>query len=203
MNHRPSKEEIDQFINALQLSIASKISRWKIAEPYLLVDFDLAKDDEKLNLFLGLMGPDIIRDKQFFFKRTDADKPTQETENATLLLSDLTPTLTQFLLLTRLDRENMEKLAKRDPQYRLLVSKIGRNEPYPPESHEIIVGTISDAAPFVFRKAKEAGASLRVLSEKTGLSTMALGKIKKGGDLRLSSLIKLCAALGLRLKITQ
>ncbi|MBI4411137.1 MAG: helix-turn-helix transcriptional regulator [Deltaproteobacteria bacterium] len=195
----PSKEEIEQFINALQLSIKSRVARWKIAEPYLLIDFDRAPTDDKLEVFLSL----VCNELGYVGERTEYRKTkfVNSENNVALLLKEITPLLTQFLLSSRLEKKNMEKLAEIDPQCRVFVQRSGLGLAESPVLQETVVQNTSDASRMVFAKCREMSMTLRTLSEKTGLSAMTLNKFKKGGDIRLSNLVKLCGAVGLTLKV--
>ncbi len=181
----PSKEEIDQFINALQLSISSKITNYFLKEPYLQILFEFSKNDEALEIFNRLIG------------YINGSSPTGGKGGINFPLEKITSELTQFLMLTRLKKQNMFKLAQQDTHYRVFTDQLFQ----PDDSLNLAIKNSADVAQIIFNKLKKENKTLRSLSEKTGLTPMTLHKLKKGGDIRLSSLIKLCEAVGLRVKI--
>ena len=105
--------------------------------------------------------------------------------------------LTTFLLLTRMEEKNIQKLAEIDSSYAPFLSKLGLKE-------DVIfnVNNLKDASAFVFKLVENRKLTLRELSQKTGLTQVALSNFKLGkSDMRLSSFLKITSALGLKLKL--
>ena len=187
-------DRIDALINAIQLCIRSVIHTgkspiegvlWDTSKHTIEICFDtFVKDDEKLDKIKRLLPLEEEYELGFkikldFFKSDECKK------------------LTTFLLLTRMDDQNVQKLAEMDSSYAPFLGKLGLNE-------TIIsnINNLKDAAAFVFKLVENRQLTLRELSQKTGLTEVALSNFKLGkSDMRLSSFFKITSALGLKLKL--
>ncbi len=183
----PHSDRVDEFVNAVQLCISSRVSGviWDSSKETLSIGFESAEEkDEKLAKIKRLLpleeGYELgFKIKLDFFK------------------SDVCKKLTTFLLLTRLEDRNIQKLAELDAGYATFLSKLGLKEKR--VSH---INNLKDAALFIFKFVENRQLTLRELSHKTGLTQAALSNFKSGkSDIRLSSFLKITSALGLSLKV--
>lgn len=183
----PHSDRIDEFVNAMQLCIQSVISSvvWDSSKNTIAIGFSpVEKKDEKLVKIKRLLP--LEDEYEFGFKiKLDYFK------------SDTYKKLTTFLLLTRMEEKNIQKLAEIDSSYAPFLSKLGLKE-------EVIfnINNLKDASAFVFKLVENRKLTLRELSQKTGLTQVALSNFKLGkSDMRLSSFLKITSALGLKLKL--
>ncbi|OGQ08931.1 MAG: hypothetical protein A3G32_02140 [Deltaproteobacteria bacterium RIFCSPLOWO2_12_FULL_40_28] len=180
--------DLDQFINALQLCIKSEISSITQAgnDNDAVITFDSeVKDDTGLEIFEKLI-PGHWNEKQ------DAYSMSGISINFDFEL------ITQFLLLTRLKADNMLKLAELDSRYQPYVDQIFGKQ-HSRSSEEI--QKIDQASRKIFEKAKHKTLTMRQLAELTGLTPMTLNNFKSGKDIKLSNLMKLCKAVGIKIKM--
>lgn len=190
----PSSEQIDAFINALQLSISSKI----LGNPKYDYDpknnglsfiLDKSEKDTKLETFQKL-----ISDQFLLYKRNKFGVPIMIINLSDKQISELT----SFLLLTRLEPNQIEFFAnKKDTSFTFL--KNYRKEAKPEKNVE--VKTIADAADYIFSKISEKQMTLRELSELTGMTPASLHNLKNHQDIKLSTLIKMAKALGIVIRL--
>lgn len=169
------------FMNALQLSLNSKIDSIAIDPHRVVLDFErFDRNDSKTALFEKLVPGNWVKPEKSYQIN---DPHTVENE---LLIN--------FLQLSRLEEKNAVKLAEIDPRYRPFVDQMGllTNSP---------IMDFSSLNSIIFKKIQERKMTLRELSEKTGISQVALSQLKKGRDMRLSNLFKILKALGMILKL--
>lgn len=180
-------DETNAFINALQLSINTEIANIvRVSTNESTITFsDNLKDDFRLELFQKLV-PGVW----------NASHLSYTIQNFS---SFNIPLITQFLLLTRLKKENIVKLAELDDKYRDFAKKIlGPTE----DSGDKKSLSMPQITQMIFDKVAEKKITLRELSHATDLSMVALSNFKAGNDIRLSNLIKICEALELKIKLS-
>jgi DNA-binding Xre family transcriptional regulator len=179
---KPTKEMLDTFINALQLSIKTKII--SVAEEGDNVRINFAKPpsgDPKLNRFLNIFNGKWSNDRHYF-QIPNASKVDW-------------PSLKMFLQITRMNNDNILKWTDANETALEIAERIGiRN------TQAGLAGPLQ-AARVIFDRVREKGMTIRELAEKTGLTQVALSNFKTGGDIKLSNLIKIANALGLRIRM--
>jgi len=180
-----SKEGLEAFVNALQLSIKTKVLDWAIdrhsGECYVHLEKTKTKD-EYLALVCKLS---FVK----WDKKKNLLKINFEHEEA---LSSLT----SFLLLSRLQIKNIQSLAEGNVVYQQFAQQMGLLSHKHAKTEVQNVQQIMDYFFFVM---SEKDTTFRELSEKTGLSQMAIHNAKAGGDVRLSSFLKLAKALDVKI----
>lgn len=174
---RPSQQELDEFINALQLSIKTKIAGVKLmSDNAIQIRFSSSTaKDAHLITFAKLVGGELTRDGTILH----IDR------RATIDIAKLT----SFLFVTRLTDENIAAIRRMGTQYDFLGTTSG--------PAQVAIDSPTMAANYIFSVVEEKRMTLRTLAEKTGLTQTAISKFKAGGDIRLSNLIKIARALGL------
>ena len=96
-----------------------------------------------------------------------------------------------------MEDQNVQKLAELDSSYIPFLNKLGLKENLASN-----IENLKDAAAFIFKLVENRQLTLRELSQRTGLTQVALSNFKSGkSDIRLSSFLKIASALGLTLKI--
>lgn len=111
--------------------------------------------------------------------------------------SEVSPPLsviTNFLLLSRLQKENILKLGEMNADYRELVLRIFADSTF----SEMNLPQIQSV---IFTTLQKKDMTLRQLADQSGLSMVSISNFKAGKDIRLSNLIKIISALDLKLKI--
>lgn len=183
-----SREEVGTFITALQISIDSQIMTWEIkAKDILHIYFDSrAKSDSKLGSFEKIV-PGIWDTKHQKYTIQEIAK-------------NITPLITNFLILTRLDPRNILKIKNLDSDYAPLVQAILGNQEGQNFSG-ITLDSLLRASNAVFSEIGTNGITIRELAQKTGLSMVAISNFKAGKDIRLSNFLKIVGALGLKMKL--
>ena len=182
----PSYEEISELVNALQLSINSEIDGHSTSNDGVSIHFDTRKkNDPHLEIFTKLVpGSWNESGDSYFIKNLDD--------------IDI-PTLTSFLMLSRLNKESMNKLAEMDGRYRQLyaLKRLGANS----GKVETKITNLEDWTNFLKNQIQNKKLSFSQLSRLTGISQVTLHKLKDGSDIRLSTMLKICAALGISLEL--
>lgn len=176
--------EISLFVNALQLSVKTKINSIKLDKNNgIILNFsEQPKEDTNLNRFLR------------FFKGTwDVNGESFAIEN--MGQYDISK-LTLFLHITRLSEDNVRNLVERDPSISEMAKKMG----FKVRSHEIILSP-KQAAQVIFERVEKNGLTIRQLAEQAGLTQVAISNFKAGKDIRLTNLLKIAGVLGLKIKI--
>lgn len=184
-----SKELLNEFVNALQISINSEIIdvRHKpdqsLSIAFKRVPVTQITRDESLKRFVEMTGCVWEDDAALVMPKMD--------ESHLALLKD-------FLILTRLKLENIKALSQMDARF----SRFARNIPGLAEGGEgtacANIGQISQA---IFNEMKQKSVTIRELAEKTGLSMVSLSNFKSGKDIRLSNFLKIAKALGVKLRL--
>ncbi len=177
-------DQIHEFINALQLSIKTEIDSIGFPDSDNIIELTFSeapKQDKNLDLFLKILSGQWNEQKTSYTindsKKIDWGK------------------LTYFLFITRLNIENIQKLTELDSSFKDIADKLGIKK------IATQVSSAEDAARIIFAKVKDKKMTMRELSERSGLTQAGLSKFKSGGDIRLSSLLKITRVLGLRIKL--
>lgn len=177
----PTPTEVDEFANALQLCIKSRIKEvTRDAPDTLAIVIDqAAPDDTALQLALQLL--------------PGAWNPKKTTYRVALPLPNPTdiPLLTQFFWLTRLQRDNMQHIAAANPRYRPIAEQLGLTR----GAHDRIDDPAA-ARDALFAAIAAQHLTLRVVAERSGVTQVTLSKFKAGGDIMLSTFLKIATAVG-------
>lgn len=179
------ENEINEFINALQLSIESTIERW------------INEDDD---LFFSIFFSKVCKNDfgLELFEKLNLGKWNDEHNAYKIQYSDKLAAITAFLMLSRLNLDNIKKLAETKAEYRDLANQMGLNEL---KNIVTTVHSIEQAKKIIFDKINEKGMTIRQLSQKTGLSQTAISNFKAGNDIRLKNLLEILRALGVEMRI--
>lgn len=183
----PSEEEINAFINALQLCLDDEIVVFKKPtrpDDWLILELASAETgNRKWEIFLKLLG-----------RHGHWEHPNLMITDPNVIMK-----LTPFLMLTRLDETNMRALAKRDPQYRPFVAVLNLTPGVP--IGEKTVHDVEEASRFFFDVIADKALTLRHLAEQSGLTQVTISNFKAGQDVRLSNFFKLSEVAGLDIVI--
>ncbi|MBI2342907.1 MAG: helix-turn-helix transcriptional regulator [Deltaproteobacteria bacterium] len=189
------KVQIDLFVNAAQLCLQTAIKR------VIWDQLNISGHASGSHMLQLVFDRDPRGDEHFaYFQqltrgRWDAKRSGLMIDNINQLLQ--TP-IVSFLMLSRLSKEHMLHLARLDAKYRPCVEQLfGKAW----TSKTVIVERPQEAAAVVFAHVAQQRMTIRTLAEKTGLTQVALSKFKGGQDIRLSNVLKILKALGLRLWI--
>ncbi|MBU4484832.1 helix-turn-helix transcriptional regulator, partial [bacterium] len=179
-----TKEMLDTFINALQLSIKTKIIGTTMdKDDAVTINFEKpSSGDSNLKIFLK-----IFDDGKWFNKETSFLIPNASKINWQVLET--------FLQITRMNRNNILKWAETNEAAMDVATRIGF------KCAQVGVIGPAQAAKIVFDKVKERGLTIREIAEKTGLTQVSISNFKSGGDIKFSNLIKITNVLGFRIKI--
>ncbi|OVE82184.1 hypothetical protein BVY03_01445 [bacterium K02(2017)] len=196
------KEEIEAFLNALQLCIKSNVSL--LSKKTIEADKTLSqlKTSKNFLFIVETKENDLNLSKVISLFKSYKLAPTSTKKTSVMFLSTSNPKLnlpdlTAFLLLTRLDDEKMRTLIKKNSRYKAIASQL--NIVSTPSS--IQIKSIHDASEFIFAEIENQNATLREVSIASNLTLGMLSKFKKGNDVKLSSLLKIIDALELKLTI--
>lgn len=179
---KPTREMLEAFINALQLSIKTRIN--SVTEEGGFVTIVFAKrpsNDPRLDMFLKVFDGRWLDDGSSFMIRS-AEKVDWQA-------------LKIFLQITRLNKDNILKWTEANETAMEIAAVMGVKQA------QVGLRSPLQAAQVIFGRAKEKGMTLRELAEKTGLTQVAISNFKTGGDIKLSNLIKIASALGLKMKM--
>lgn len=175
-------QELAEFLNALQLSIKTKlVGIRKDGKGIVIAIEKVSADDAKLFNFLKL------------FEKGWNDSRTEITIQK---IHDLSwSKITLFLLLTRMDEENISKLAELDPTAAEISRRLGM------EPVKQGIESLSDITRVLLKKLEEKKMTMRVLAEKTNLTQVSISRFKSGKDFKVSNLLNIAKALGAKLII--
>lgn len=176
---------VPAFLNALQLSLSSPI----LAEvqkhprsPILIFHFaQNINTDKNIQKFLDLLKPNLKW----------LDKNTLEWNDAS---EENLQTLTEILILTRLNDQNLIKLAGMNAKFEPWIKKLNLADP---ENKNLNLHN------FIFSQMQKKQISQSQIAKNADLSLVSLYKFKKGGDIRLSNFIKILDALNLEIQIKE
>lgn len=176
-------EQLDELANALQLSIETKISRISQDGDSLKIEFDAEprREDRKLFSFLGLVEGDWDGGSRAFIVR-----------NAGSLKL---PKIILFLLLTRMDEENIHKIAELDESAREIAEKLGVR------SSGSMIDSVEKCSKAIFERMQKRKMTIKELAEATGLTQVTISNFKSGRDVKLSNLLKIARALGMNFRL--
>ncbi len=175
--------DIDAFANALQLSIQSTI---RSVNP---------TSRNELAIYLEQQLPN---DRGWKYFCRIAPGRWDDAAGAYLIANDvMSPSLTSFLLLTRLQPQQMQKLAELDPQYIPFVTALK----LAPTAKSHTINTIQDAVRAVFQRIEQQHMTLREVAEKSGLTQVSISNFKAGNDIKLSSLLKIAKVVGVKVRL--
>lgn len=178
-----TEQELNEFANALQLSIKTRIEGIREMDGKIMISIGGRPDPHDHNL---------LRSLHLFDGRYD------EREKC-LVIDDPSginlPKRTLFLLLTRMNDDNIQKLAELDPSVSEFANKLGLKMS---GNH---IDNVERAAEGVFKKMEEKKMTMRELAGAAGLTQVTLSNFKAGGDIRLSNLIKIAKAVGLNVML--
>lgn len=182
MNY-PTNDEMNAFLNALQLCIASPISGFSHADTASpLIKFVMMVDDDA-----GLAK----------FEKLVPGRWERSSYHVEDILKVDISLLTSFLMLTRLQDAQIVSLAEQDGRYRKYAEALA----LVPHMEIKFINGVSDLRDAIFVAVGEKKLSLKKLSELTGLTQVSLSNFKAGGDIRLSNLLKITKALGIRISL--
>lgn len=196
-----TEDQVDAFVNALQVCIAHEINNsyraWlsNIAKPapagdVFLMSFTSTKSgDKNLDKFKRLVSG----------LSTTLDKYSHRYQIANFQQLDLS-LLTNFLLLTRLQDDQIRAIADQDPRYRPYAKTLGL---LPAEIDATPILSLMQARDFIFRTIEKKAVSLAMVAQHAGLSQVSVSNFKAGGDIRLSNLLNITKALGITLTMKQ
>ena len=168
------------FLESLKQCFTSEVRGHNFDETNALVlNFDLKPDDPRLRIFSQLVPgkwrpPSLYRIEDFSFLSGDFFK---------------------FLSLTKLVPRHMRNLVAMEPRFAPFLEKIDEKSL---NFDETEVKISENAANLVFDTMKSKKMTYRRLSEAADLTQVSLHHFRKGQDIRLSSLTRICEALGLR-----
>jgi hypothetical protein len=180
-----STEIINQFFNAMQLSLTSTLG--VIPREGCILFEELKENDPHIKLMEKLLpghwasvGPDKDIKQVYYIK--DFDK------------LDLA-LITNFLILTRLNKKNIVALAKENTLFYPLCKQLGLAQ----SCHTI--DSLQAFANLLRSDMEQKGLTIRQLADMTVLTQLSISKFKSGSDIKLSNLMKVAHALGRRLII--
>lgn len=164
------------FLDLLSKCFESRIKSHHFDEhDALILDFDLEKDDPRLTVLAKLIPgkwrpPACYRIEEFEF---------------------LNPDFLKFLDLTRLEAEHMLNLVAMAPRFEKLI------EPFKGQLQvkKYKIKDLSDTIPIIFGEIQAKNLTLREVSNKSGLTQMALHNYKKGTNIRFDNFLKLASVL--------
>lgn len=181
--------EYAEFVNALQLCIQSRIvglvgdTPQTHSHAFQLHLAGLFPNDTGLRLFARLLPGTWLADDRYRF---ECDAET------------IMPSLTNFLMLTRLQPKNIQALATLDRTYEGFATQMGL---LPASTQASLIDTLAAARDLIFTQAKTKGMTLRTIAERTGLTQATISKFKAGGDVMLTTFLKLVQAVGVTVHV--
>lgn len=182
-----TREEILGLINALQLCISDEIIIFRFHSPDNAITISFGKGEKndvglkKFSLLIpGKWLPSSSGQRNYFI------------ENSNRIDLAL---LTNFLLLTRLQDDQIISLASQDTRFRPFAEALGLIS----KVTETPITALSDIRDVVFKTIDQKKLSLKKVAELTGLSQVSLSNFKAGNDIRISTLLKIAKALGIKI----
>lgn len=181
-----NSDELNAFVNALQLCVKSPISNYTIPENgNILITFDhVEKNDSNLKSFEKII--------HGHWDRTGNTYEIPRSDDYSLA------ELTQFLLLTRMSSKNMAKLAELDERFKKFTDALKTSVS---PSKSVTIQSPAQASGVIFDEVRKKNMTLRKMAELSGLTQVALSNFKSGKDIRLSNFIKLTDVLGLKIRV--
>ncbi len=185
-----TNEQLNAFVNALQVCIIHEMHyRYIPLKDTILMSFTSTEiNDDNLGKFKRLVPGEIRKlgkySHQYWIK------------NLQQLNLGL---LTHFLLLTRLQDNQIIALVKQDMRFRPYAKILGL---LPTETDAMPVVSLTQARDLIFQTIEKKSVSLATLAQQTGLSQVSLNNFKAGRDIRLSNLLKIAKALGIKVTLS-
>ena len=186
-------ENWDEFLNTLQLSIDTKIkedgaSSILTNEEVISISFSKKpKADERWEYFEKLT--------EGTWKHSENGIWLYQIPRGAFDINDLS----KFLLITRLNKNNLLKIAELHSEYKKYVDKIFDRLP---KKNQGMIYSMDRARQSIFEKMSQNNMTLLKLAHQTGLSMVTLSNFKSGKDIRLSNFLKITEALGIGVKIS-
>lgn len=177
----PTEQELDEFIGALQLSIKTKINNYLCIGDTVVVTFEKKSDDES----------NLMKILTLFDSKWNANKTELTISGGNKINWSK---LTLFLLITRMNEENIRKFISMDESAREIAGKLGL-------SFGSQISDIKRCSQIIFGRMQKKKMTIRELAESSGLTQVSISNFKIGKDIRLSNLLKIIKALGLCIKI--
>ena len=180
-------DRVALFLNALQLSLKSQVSQAaeiapaQIKNATFFIQIKPSEDDEHLEFFTKIIAGRWLNDITYNID-----------DVATALSQDFI----NFLLITRLNKENMITMAQLAPQYKIFLKKLDFALT---TTREVTVENLDQLRKHIFSLVEQDKMTLRELSLKSKITQVGLHNFKKNSDIRCSSLIQICRALGLEI----
>lgn len=183
-------DQIDGLMNALQLCCNSQIMGWhkpshkNVNNAFVITFAPKASNDAGLKKF------DLLVQGQW-----GASQHHRIENYAIQNLNQMeVGQLTNFLLLTRLQDEQVASLATQDARFRPFAEALGLI----PKTTAAPIVALSDIRDIIFKTIDQKGLSLKTVAELTGISQVSLSNFKAGNDIRISTLLKIARALGIK-----
>ncbi len=176
------------FRNSLQLSLnteildGSKISGTEDNTTINLLFSEENPKDPKLETFLKILGKSIRK----------TSPKTFSWQNTNLREVEL---ITELLMLSRLDQNNLNKLAEIDPRFAPWVQGKFKTQSTP--------NIQINPTKIIFDQLEKKQMPQSDFAKKTEISLVSLYKFKNGGDIRLSNFLKMLEALNLEMIIKE
>lgn len=196
-----TNDQVDAFVNALQVCITHEIGYsyrdwlFGVTEPApagdcFLMSFTAMKSgDKNLDKFKSLVpGRSKALNKYGHQYRI---------ENFQQLDVGL---LTHFLLLTRLQDDQIRAIADQDTRYRPYAKTLGL---LPADIDATPILSLLQARDVIFRTIEKKTISLAIVAQQAGLSQVSISNFKSGGDIRFSNLLNIARVLGIKLTMKE
>lgn len=185
-------EQIKTFISALQISVSSPLTH------HLLTQFDTEGHILKIGFAQKVPGDKGLKKFERImpgkWKSLGGGKNWEYGIEA-LEAFDIV-SITNLLLLTRLQDDQIVALVEQDPRYRPYAQALGL---LPESKGGAPILSLGQARDLIFQTIAQKGLSLAAIAQHAGLSQVSLSNFKAGGDIRLSNLLKIAKAVGVKL----
>lgn len=170
---------MSEFLSALALSFDVPLDSMSLVDDQWEIVFDQdPSKDERFRLFDRLVGGKLDTLTKVY--RFSSDRFFDEEE------------WTDFLFVTRLQEDNIKAISGGD-RFKKILDRWKNNSP----KDAVFFSSLDEARELIFTEVAKKEMTLRELSEKTGLSQVALSQFKAGGEVKASNLFKILGALGL------
>jgi|GEM_PF-2671832 len=183
----PSASDMQEFFNALQLGLQSSIAdcRQDNTDTWHIDFAQIVPDDAGLDIMQRLVpGSWSRRGKMYTIHVAQVRVPF--------------PLLTQFLLLSRMNPDNMHALLAMDPKkYHAIAQRLDLQ---PPHAHATtalqLITSRDDAARIIFSEMQRQHLTIRAVAESAGVTQLTVSKFKAGGDVMLTTFLQIAHAVG-------
>lgn len=188
-------DQINELTNALQLCITSQIMGWNKPNHKSVKNVFVITFTHKSANDAGLKKFDLLMRGQWGAPLNNGRTQSYTIQNFDPVDISL---LTSLLMLTRLQDDQIVALAEQDPRYRPYAATLGL---LPLQERGSTIMSLVQARDFIFQAIEKKKVSLTELAKQTHLSQVSLSNFKAGGDMRLSNLLKIAKALGIKLML--